>query len=745
MASRPTGARPVRPDGARPTGVGARPAQVTGTPAPTRRFLRGVNREIATLIGAPVEIVDQVLRQVGTSLLDKPGDAIKAVQKGFAAVGIDASAADTFFDNIGRSFLQGTLLLFGGAVAAPTLATITKPSAVTKVVTDLTKAIVSRPGVAVAAEAGGSAGAEVAMAVTPDPFKPVAGLAGGAAGGMGAGGLGALRRGTPPGLPAKDAPSIRPQGNPEEARSLVTQRFTRRMGKLNDLIDRTIDRFARLDPDDVSEAGVREIGAAQKTARGMEGELWKGVPDRIKIDFDESGSLMADLIKNTPQAQRADIPTIARQILVKKRGRVAITKTSAKELQGLRSKLLEIARNSSSGPTPRRNKSRIAYELAEAIKNDINAANVGDDAFNAARAFSKRYNDTFTRGPIGRITRLSPEGGEATSAKIAMQRLLRDPEGPGAIRKLSEQPEFGRRGVIVEAENALRADFGQKAAAGGKAVSLSGKRREFREFEEVAKEIVEANDLIRRTLARQKDLETGAMAKFSADDPQKGAARLIGSRDPAGDARKLVSSVKGDPAALEGLRTAVIEELWRGSGGNVQGFARVIAQPKVERLLAEVLSPEDLGRLDRITQAASDISGRQQGIVRTVLTGVARAASRIGGAQVGGQLAKATGGGTVQTPGIVARASAQTFDRLFVAIPAEELLARAIVDSKWERLILRRAPKDLAEVRTLLKDMRRLLGAEAGVRAGLDEKIRDVRKNTPFDEVIQRVRSPAFR
>lgn len=724
----PTGASVVEPQ--LPTGASvvkprAPDSDVGILPAPARRFLRGFNSELATLVGAPVELVDQALRLAGTQLLDKPGDAVSVVRGAFNTVGIDATAVDSFADNVGRGFFQGTLLLFGGAGAAPTLAKAgAEAGAITRAGAELTRGIVSRPGMAVATEVGGVAGAEAAAEIAPDPFKPIAALAGGVAGGGVAGVIRVPRR--TPGLPPKDIPPIRPEGDPGAARSLIGERFTRRMETLDRLIDKTINRFARLDPDDVSEAGKQEINTAFETARKMQGDLWRGVPERIKIDFDNSASLMDSLVKNTPQAQRADIPNIARKILLKKQrvggARVVIKKMSARELQGLRSNLLETARTARS--RGKRNKARIAGDIAEAIRLDIDASNVDSEAFNAARAFSKRYNDTFTRGPIGRVLRMTPEGGEKVSARVTMERLLRDPEGPKAMRALGEQPEFGRRELIVEAENALRADFGQKAAAGRKPVSLQRQRRALREFSEVGKELVEANDLLRRTLTRRREVETSALARFTDADPEVAASQLISSRDPAGDARRLVATVQGDPQALEGLRTAVIEELWKRGGGDAKGLSRILKQPKIERLLLEVLSPQDQSRLARITTAATDISAKQQGIARTILTGTARIAARIGGAQVGRGLAGVTGGGTVQTPGIVSRASAQTFDRLFTAIPPEELLARAVVDSRWERTILSRAPKDLPEMRTLLRRMRRLLGVEAGARTAIDDKNR---------------------
>lgn len=725
MPARPLGTRLTkgdRPVGARLTG--ASDSETGLLPAPARRFFRGFNDELATLIGAPVELVDQGLRLAGARLLDEPGDAVEFVRSAFNKIGINTGRLDSFADNIGRGFFQGTLLLFGGAGAAPVLAKGTGTA--TRAGAELTKAIVTRPGVAIGAELGGVAGAEAAAEITPEPFKPLAALGGGILGGGVTGGLVAARPRRTSGLPPKGATPIRREGQPEAARSRVGERLTRQLEKLDRLIDRTVERFARLDPDDVSVAGKREITDAFDTARTLQRDLWRNVPERVKIDFDNSGSAMESLIRNTPAAQRADIPNIARKILLRKRTdpatgqQVTIKQLSARELQGLRSNLLETVRTARS--RGKRNKARIASELAEAVRLDIEAANIDVPAFNAARAFSKRYNDIFTSGPIGRVLRLTPEGGEAVSARVTMERLLRDPEGPQAIRTLAEQPEFGRRQLIVEAENALRADFGERAAAGGGPVKLRRQRRALREFPEVARELVEANDLLRNGLARRRELERGALARFTEADSQQAIKRLISSIDPAGDAGRLVTTLQGDQTALQGLRTGIIEELWRSGGGDAKGFARLLAQPKTERLIQTVLSPRDLRRLNRITAAATDISTTRQSIARTLLTSTARIGFRIGGAQVGRQLAGVTGGGTVQTPGIVSRAASQTFDRLFVALPPEELMARAVVDSRWERTILSRAPKDLPEMRILLRRVRRLLGAEAGARAAVNDE-----------------------
>ena len=67
--------------------------------------------------------------------------------------------------------------------------------------------------------------------------------------------------------------------------------------------------------------------------------------------------------------------------------------------------------------------------------------------------------------------------------------------------------------------------------------------------------------------------------------------------------------------------------------------------------------------------------------------------------------------------GDAAGAAARTVDRVFQVVPPEELLARAIVDPRWERILLSRAPSTPAEMRSYAKSINRLLAAEAGTRA----------------------------
>src|SRR5690606_11706800 len=90
------------------------------------------------------------------------------------------------------------------------------------------------------------------------------------------------------------------------------------------------------------------------------------------------------------------------------------------------------------------------------------------------------------------------------------------------------------------------------------------------------------------------------------------------------------------------------------------------------------------------------------------LSGASILISRVLAAQGGRAVARFTGGGTVQTPGIFAAAAARAAERATRTMQPGSLFVQAIMDPKWERVLMSREPRTTAEMRKFTKSMQRL-------------------------------------
>ena len=104
---------------------------------------------------------------------------------------------------------------------------------------------------------------------------------------------------------------------------------------------------------------------------------------------------------------------------------------SVKTLQNLRSRILAEMRESSSGANPDANRAAQLSKLQEALLNDMLEVPQTSPDLTVAIAHSKKMNDTFNRGRIGKLRGTSSDGSLRTDPDLTLSKMVRKGEEGG--------------------------------------------------------------------------------------------------------------------------------------------------------------------------------------------------------------------------------------------------------------------------------------------------------------------------
>lgn len=522
------------------------------------------------------------------------------------------------------------------------------------------------------------------------------------------------------------------EGEPQALRGAVESKID----KLTKLIDTRIaqagditeQKVSKLSPSmRQSQASIvarDELDKALKAARAEENVVWGDVPN-VDVDFSGSRAAYKAIRKATPKAQRDDIPTKARQFL-KKDGRLgkkvegkSTNFDKLKEVQGLRSKLLEEARVARSDGNY--NKARIADDIADALLEDMSKSG-GGDPLNEAIAFSRELNQKFKQGTVGKLLGTERVGGE----KVAPELTLQSSVGAGGVRgevamqdlvKAADTPE-----LKWSAEQYLLANLERSAIRDG-SLNSSAARRFVKENEELLarfparrRQILEAADIVDKSKStigrlegvkgRLSNTRKSYAAKFlSLPDDMEFDRLLSGSmKSPQKSIRQLKNTARQDKSgeAMKGLKSGLMGSLIKRSETGVfdeNGVSSIsgerllnnLKDKRVRLALKEAFSKEEIERIKRIAVELEKIEVKKTpdvgGIIQDTPNQALQIVARTAGAQVGRKVATATGGGTVQTPGIFAGYAKRLLGKL-TNDKAQEILIQAVQDKELMQALL---------------------------------------------------------
>lgn len=442
--------------------------------------------------------------------------------------------------------------------------------------------------------------------------------------------------------------------------------------------------------------------------------LWNDVPKKLEVTYSGSKQAYKNIKSDLAIAQREDMPSILKGSIITKKGEL----TTLKEMQGLRSKLLEVQRIASKDG--KWNKARIAGEIADAILDDLDLA--VDDSLSLAIMATREFKKRFEQGIVGKILGRSKFGVPAISPELTLDISIGRAglKGTIDIDKVAITPDaiIATKRYISRSFTDYVTDKGTKSFNVTKAQKwIAGNEEILDKFPELRSQMNDiagsqklADDTLVLMEARKKRLQDPRIsnsARFLNADIGKEVDTIFKSSNPTNMTKELVRQARKDGTgeALEGLKGSYIDHILEKSsigaynelgeqtlsGRTLQAFMN-----KNRTTLREIFSQEEIVRMERIgkelskLEMAESIQGKMVDIVMDDMpSNFLRMASRVGGAQIGRWVARVTGGGTVQTPGIFSErfknfAQHLTKDRAF------QLLHDAIIseDGKLLRALL---------------------------------------------------------
>lgn len=493
----------------------------------------------------------------------------------------------------------------------------------------------------------------------------------------------------------------------------------------------------KLTSQEANEIAQKELIDIKKVARVQESELYNLIPN--SVEFSMAGpvrELNKILRGRTIASDVKEIPPYVGELIGKvtklnKKQRAKILKdtgeevthvfkagalkktANAGELTDLRGRLLEDATIASS--EGKANRARILGGLAESIR--VSLADAPDDitqeashAIKMAHAFSKKFNDVFTRGHIAPMLRKVPQGGFKLQPDDFLDKGV---VGSGTkksnlLRALVEDPaQFADVGKLKAAvEDWVKGEFARKFIADGQLTDPNAAVRFMKANQETFELFPKIKDdlqtvissgkvetaLIRRIAGIGKKLENPNVSfatLFIQKQPKEAFNAIrnttdIGSNNVDKQIQLLLNQVSKDDSgkALEGLQSSYFQWVMeRGSSssptisGNVNFLSgnkltQTINDPATKVMSQRVLNKQQLELLEHIREGATrlDISRAAKPSKGGVVSALDSPASilitlsRVAGAQLGRQISKVTGGGTVQTPGIISSRMAQLLE-----------------------------------------------------------------------------------
>jgi len=327
----------------------------------------------------------------------------------------------------------------------------------------------------------------------------------------------------------------------------------------------------------------------------------------------------------------------------------------------------------------------------------------------AAIAESRRVNEIFTHeGPVAALLERSSKGGNKVADELTLEQL-RQP-GPKSEVFL-ERLEQASGETTHLAEEFLRSEFMHRASKDGEQINIRA-AEEFlshdRGYGAVLDRMPGLKTQIIKAVGDQrllsyannvKDFKTRAtrlkarLATWIDSDPVIAVGTTLGNADPQKAMRAVVRTVKKDKsgASLEGLKRAMIEYILDKT---VLGSREFISPSRYKALinkrgrrkaLEELFNPAEMKVLDDIgaalenrdfaetaTPRGGSSTAANQGAVGSIIAGII-------GAATGRWTTKKIGGGTIQTPAIMAGAS-RNFYRNAGAAEIKAILEEAMTN-----------------------------------------------------------------
>ena len=524
------------------------------------------------------------------------------------------------------------------------------------------------------------------------------------------------------------------------------QEYTRTLmqAKVRQSAEMVDQRVAALGDSSTVEAANRiareELDDLVLSFKNQEDEIWALVPKGVVVPTKGSSTALAEHILEEGAAGAHKIPTYAKKFLsptkIVKGKKVPNPDflgegTSIGQLRIVQKELREKAWNWRGGNKPKLEKARIADLIADSIDVDLGNAVSGPESLasiRAAKDFSNLKHQLITQTSIGQTTRRGVRGGDAIDPSLTLTSTMGVSGEKGRvaydqmIKAFDENVEKGNTTFLVATEDFIRGKFAKAATTGGQ-VEQARAATWLRNHDEILQRMPELKGELEQVVKEGGDLSRlqnrAGNAKF--DDPNISKATMYIQRGPNEtfksianmppvkahrEVQKLINMAAKDESgeALEGLKSGFVQYIMKGSQSSARdindtlihsGFKmkEMLANPSIKRAINKLLSPEEANRLKVIANDFSRLEksmaagASREGVLGDKPAKMLNAIAGIAGAQTGTRISKITGGGNIQTAGIMAQRVRDMVAHK-IADPATRLMTAAIFDERIFRDVL---------------------------------------------------------
>jgi hypothetical protein len=512
---------------------------------------------------------------------------------------------------------------------------------------------------------------------------------------------------------------------------------------------------ARADLSIVARNAVEESISA---ARKAEGDLWGQVDETRKVGITNLQQTFNEIRSNLlPEVRNQKTPNIVRDFIERTSKSIADRQspillpeslsiqtisepvgTTVKEMRQLRSELLDLSRTSTNAGEY--GQARIYSDLAESVLDDMDTAfaQTGDTTYDAARAFSRELNDTFTRSFAGRVMGQGRYG-DRIAPELTLRKALSSGKEAGAVQlqELEEATRFmvtrglgddtAMSNMLDAQERILRLAAADTVDAETGKVNTKSLQKFINDneilmnrFPEIKRDLGEAvtSEQARK---RMESLAKGQMnivekqktfSKIADGDAVTLANKALISLDQERDLGNMIRTAKsGGKDAMDGLAASVYEAAITKSTNNqgvlnVETMRSFLFDPTVPgkkstmQLLQEsgVVDAKQVANITKLFDAADSINrAAQPGTAIDISTDIGDTAlatiSRMIGSTAAGAGARAMGS---QTPSLVVHgAGARLAETAMTKLPGttvRRVLMDAMVDNDKLIMLLEKAP-----------------------------------------------------
>ena len=467
-------------------------------------------------------------------------------------------------------------------------------------------------------------------------------------------------------------------------------------------------------PADLSAAFREQLEGSYRRVRAEESALWDAVPNNVTSGTDDAVAQYQEAVRKATDVRADQIPAAARRFLDPESPDFFAGSAGVPEMRALMSTLREdarVARSQGQAFT-----AMLADDLAEAVSRDLDAIPGVGGPLDAARSFSRVFNEVYRQGPIGEVLGAARTGGERVSPEETLSRLLGGQGERLAARAAATEAAVGPAappGGTSRQAQTLGSDYFRRQFAdvltpetgdlrlGPAERWVAGRRETLDRYPAMTALFDDALAATRTAQETRKTVE-GELAALTRSPPQ----RLIDSpvhrefqtilntaQNPAAEFGEIMAvAQQAGPEAVGGLRSSAASFLLNGAqtrragdlvleGGRIN---RALSDPRTMDALSNVFEPDQLARIQRLADELSVFEASQAArggdaarlIEPDAVDTILQLVARVVGASAA-RHATPPGGATIQNPQIGSQFMRNLARRL-TTDDAEQLIVDAV-------------------------------------------------------------------